>query len=187
MTAEPKYFATREEWREWLARNFESATEVWFVFPVKGSGESAVLYNDAVEEALCFGWIDSNVGALDAWHKIQRFTPRRPRSPYSQSNKERLAWLLERGLIHPKVEEEARRVLSAPFVWPDDIMARLGADPAVWENFGRFSEAYRRIRVAYVEAARVSEPEFEKRLRNLVDKTREGKKVPGYGGIEKYY
>jgi len=187
MNTEPRYFATRGEWRRWLAENFETAREVWFVFPRKGSGEPAVLYNDAVEEALCFGWIDSNVGALDPRHKVQRFTPRRPRSPYSQSNRERLRWLMERGLVHPRVEDEVRAVLAEPFVFPADIVARLQVDPAVWERFERFSEAYRRIRVAYVEAARVSAPEFEKRLRNLIEKTREGKQVPGYGGIEKYY
>jgi len=183
----PLYFASRREWREWLAANFTSADEVWFVFPHKGSGRPAVLYNDAVEEALCFGWIDSTVRSLDPSNKIQRFTPRRPRSPYSQSNRERLRWLMERGLVHPAVEAGVREVLSEPFVFPADIVARLQADAVVWENFGRFSDAYRRIRVAYVEAARMSAPEFEKRLRNLIDRTRRGEQVPGYGGIEKYY
>jgi uncharacterized protein YdeI (YjbR/CyaY-like superfamily) len=187
MTAEPKYFATRAEWREWLAENFETSDEIWFVFPNKCSGKTGILYNDAVEEALCFGWIDSTVRALDKDHKIQRFTPRRPRSSYSQSNKERLAWLSEHGMIHPKFESEVRAVLSEPFVFPADIIARLREDPIVWENYGRFSESYRRLRVAYIEQARESDEEFEKRLRNFIAKTREGKPIAGYGGIEKYY
>ncbi len=187
MTSEPKYFATRAEWREWLAANFETVKEVWFVFPNKSSGKTGILYNDAVEEALCFGWIDSTVGTLDKDHKIQRFTPRRPRSTYSQSNKERLAWLLENGLIHPALEGEIRFVLAEPFVFPDDIIVRLQEDPAVWENYERFSDSYKRIRVAYIEQARVSAEEFEKRLRNFIAKTRDGKMVAGYGGIEKYY
>lgn len=186
-TTEPKYFRTRAEWREWLAGNFETAKDVWFVFPNKCSGKTGIPYNDAVEEALCFGWIDSTVGALDKDHKIQRFTPRRPRSTYSQSNKERLAWLLENGLIHPKFEDEVRVVLAEPFVFPADIIARLREEPTVWENYQQFSDSYKRIRVAYIEQTRVSAEEFEKRLRNFIAKTREGKTVAGYGGIEKYY
>ncbi|MDR0953799.1 MAG: YdeI/OmpD-associated family protein [Rikenellaceae bacterium] len=183
----PTYFETREEWRRWLADNFETAKEVWFTFPNKSSGKSGISYNDAVEEALCFGWIDSTIRALDADHKIQRFTPRRPRSPYSQSNKERLAWLQERGMIHPKFEAEVQAVLSAPFVFSADIIARLKEDPAVWANYQRFSPSYQRLRVAYIEQARVSDEEFEKRLRHFIAKTRDGKLIPGYGGIDKYY
>ena len=58
---EIRYFESREEWRKWLAGNFDTAPGVWFVFPCKSSGEKSVLYNDAVEEALCFEWIDSTV------------------------------------------------------------------------------------------------------------------------------
>ena len=187
MTAEPKYFSTRAEWREWLAANFEAAKGIWFVFPNKCSGKAGILYNDAVEEALCFGWIDSTVGALDKDHKIQRFTPRRPRSTYSQANKERLRWLLKHGMIHPALEDEVRGVLAEPFVFPADIIARLQEESAVWEHYKRFSDSYKRIRIAYIEAARVSAVEFEKRLRNFIAKTRDGKMVAGYGGIEKYY
>ncbi len=186
-TMEVKYFKTREQWRDWLAGNFETAKDVWFVFPNKSSNKVSILYNDAVEEALCFGWIDSTVRALDEDHKIQRFTPRRPRSTYSQSNKERLAWLLDRGMIHPKFEAGIRTLLSEPFVFPQDIIDRLMEDPAVWENYLRFSDSYKRLRVAYIEQARVSAPEFEKRLSNFIAKTRENKPIAGYGGIEKYY
>jgi uncharacterized protein YdeI (YjbR/CyaY-like superfamily) len=184
---ETKYFEDREDWRRWLADHFETAKEVWFVFPNKCSGKKGVLYNDAVEEALCFGWIDSTVRAFDAGHKIQRFTPRRAGSTYSQSNRERLRWLMENGMIHPKFEHEIRAVLSEPFVFPADILDRLKEDTVVWENYRRFSESYRRIRVAYIEAARVSAEEFEKRLRHFIAKTRENKPIAGYGGIEKYY
>ncbi len=93
---EIKYFENREDWRKWLADNFENANDVWFVFPSKSSGEKSVTYNDAVEEALCFGWIDSTIKALDKEHKIQHFTPRNPKSSYSQANKERLKWLQKR-------------------------------------------------------------------------------------------
>ena len=90
-----KYFENREDWRKWLTDNFETKDEIWFVFPQKSSGKKSIIYNDAVEEALCFEWIDSTIKSLDKEHKIQRFTPRNPKSTYSQANKERLKWLLE--------------------------------------------------------------------------------------------
>lgn len=88
-----KYFENRTDWRKWLIDNFEVSDEIWFVFPNKSSSKKSITYNDAVEEALCFGWIDSTVKSLDREHKIQRFTPRKPKSTYSQANKERLNWL----------------------------------------------------------------------------------------------
>ena len=161
---EIKYFENREDWRKWLADNFENASDVWFVFPSKFSGEKSVTYNDVVEEALCFGWIDSTIKALDKEHKIQHFTPRNPKSSYSQANKERLKWLLEHNMIHPDREDNIRKVLSAPFVFPNDIIGKLKEDKTVWENYQQFSDAYRRIRIAYIEAARKRPEEFEKRL-----------------------
>ena len=65
MSIEIKYFENRKDWRKWLNDNFEIANEVWFVFPSKSSGEKSITYNDAVEEALCFEWIDSTIKPLD--------------------------------------------------------------------------------------------------------------------------
>jgi len=182
-----KYFENREDWRKWLTENFDTATEIWFVFPHKSSGKKSVLYNDAVEEALCFGWIDSTVKALDKEHKIQRFTPRRPESAYSQPNKERLKWLLANKMIHPKLENEIQNVLSVSFLFPDDIIDRLKQDKTVWKNYQQCSDAYKRIRIAYIEAARTRPEEFEKRLNHFIIKTKENKTITGFGGIEKYY
>ena len=100
-----KYFENREDWRKWLMDNFETEDEIWFVFPLKSSGEKSIAYNDAVEEALCFEWIDSTIKPLDKEHRIQRFTPRKPKSTYSQANKERLKWLLANKMIHPELWE----------------------------------------------------------------------------------
>lgn len=182
-----RYFESREDWRKWLTVNYETACEIWFVFPLKSSGKKGVSYNDAVEEALCFDWIDSTIKSLDKEHKIQRFTPRNPKSTYSQSNRERLKWLLEHNMIHPKFVHKIQNVLSEPFVFPDDIMVKLMADTTVWENYQRFPEAYRRIRIAYIESARINTEEFEKRLNHFIRKTKENKRITGFGGIEKYY
>lgn len=182
-----KYFKTREEWRQWLSDNYDKEAEVWFVFPLKSSGETAITYNDAVEEALCFGWIDSTNKALDAGHKIQKFSPRKPKSAFSQANKERLRWLTKRGLIHPSIEADVAAVLAEPFIFPQDIMEAIMHDADTRRNFERFSESYKRIRIAYIDAARNRPDEFEKRLHNFVSKTKAGKMIAGYGGINKYY
>jgi len=182
-----KYFENRADWRKWLTENFESCKEIWFVFPNKSSGKKSIAYNDAVEEALCFGWIDSTIKSLDKEHKIQRFTPRKPKRAYSQANKERLYWLQENSMIHPKLENEIQNVLSEPFIFPDDILDKLKKDEIVWKNYQHFSDSYKRIRIAYIEAARKRPEEFAKRLNNFTNKTKENKTIAGFGGIEKHY
>lgn len=181
------YTDSRSEWRAWLSAHFETAQEVWFVFPTKASGEPAVSYNDAVEEALCFGWIDGRAGTLDETHHIRRFTPRRKGSPYSRPNIERLLKLDAAGQIHPRVRESVLPIIYAPFVWPADILDALKADETVWERYQSFPEAYRRIRVAYIDAARKRPAEFQKRLASFIEKTRRNQLIRGYGGIDAYY
>ncbi len=181
------FFSKREEWRRWLADHFEQEKEIWFVFPNKDSGEQGVSYNDAVEEALCFGWIDGKAGTLDACHQLRRFTPRRKGSAYSQPNIERLLWLDSRGMIHPSVRQGIEAILCKPFAYPEDILDAVRSDETAWSHYLSFPESYRRIRVAYIDAARNRPEEFRKRLTNFVKKTKENKRIKGYGGIEKYY
>jgi len=181
------YTSNRSEWRNWLSENFEIKKEIWFVFPSKDSGEQSLSYNDAVEEALCFGWIDSTTGHLDDKHGIRRFTPRKDYSYFSRPNIERLIWLDERGLIHPKVRPLVAALIEAEYVFPEDIMNAIREDTAAWNNFQGFSEPYKRIRIAYIDGARKRPEEFEKRLNSFLTKTRSNKMIVGFGGIEKYY
>lgn len=181
------YTSDRAEWRAWLLEHFESEKEIWFVFPMNETGEACLSYNDAVEEALCFGWIDSTIKHIDPLHRAQRFTPRKPGSAYSRPNIERLIRLDRQGLIHPKVWESVAEIIRAPYVFPPDIMEKIEADPLTRENFKAFPEGYKRIRVAYIDAARKRPAEFEKRLGSFLAKTRAGKMIPGFGGIDKYY
>ncbi|MCR4578522.1 MAG: YdeI/OmpD-associated family protein [Clostridiales bacterium] len=181
------YTSDRSEWRKYLAENSETLSEVWFVFPTKEAGEASLSYNDAVEEALCFCWIDSTNKILDDTHCIRRFTPRKKGSPYSQPNIERLIWLEAHGMIDPKIRESVLNVISAPFVFPEDIMETLKQDETVWANYLKLSEPYKRIRIAYIDAARKRPEEFQKRLAGFMEKTRRGRLIMGYGGIEKYY
>lgn len=161
--------------------------EVWFVFPKKDSGQLSITYNDAVEEALCFGWIDSTVKSLDNYKKIQRFTPRNTKSNYSQPNIERLKWLLENDMIHSSLKDEVKSIIKKDFKFPSDIIDTIRKDDIAWKNYRNFTDSYKRIRIAYIDSARKRPDEFKKRLKNFISKTKEGKKISGYGGIEKYY
>lgn len=177
----------REKWREWLAENFETKSEIWLVFPMKESGDKSLLYNDAVEEALCFGWIDSTIKHIDSTHRAQRFTPRKKGSPYSRPNIERLIRLEEHDMIHPNIREEVLPIIRAPYIIPSDILGAIKSDADAWKNYEKLSEPYKRIRVAYIDAARKRPAEFKKRLDSFIKKTREGKIITGYGGVDKYY
>ena len=178
---------TRAEWRNWLENNFDTKQEVWLVYAKKSTGKQRVQYNDAVEEALCFGWIDSTNKTLDNDHTIQRFTPRKPKSSYSQPNIERLKRLAENNLIHSSILKTVDEIISQEFVFPQDILDEIKRDKTVWNNYIKFSESYKRIRVAYIDSARKRPEEFTKRLTNFIQKTRENKLITGFGGIDKYY
>jgi len=138
-----------------------------------------------VEEALCFGWIDSITKTVDADHYSQRFTPRKARSSYSQTNIERLRRLISQGKVLPEIQAGLGSLLEEEFVFPADIEAALRANQQVWQNFQKFSGSYQRIRIAYVETGRNRPGEFEKRLNHLIRKTEQNRQF-GFG-IEDYY
>ena len=175
----------RRQWREWLLKNHDKETEIWLVLPLKSSGTQRIPYADSVEEALCFGWIDSTVKKLDEHHTVQRFTPRRNGSLYSQPNKERLRVMAEQRKVMENILEQVQPILDEEYQYPDDILHSLQQDEETWRNFNAFTEPYKRIRVAYVDHARKRPEEFQKRLENLVKKTKDNKKF-GYG-INRFY
>lgn len=188
MTVENRFYtADRKEWRKWLSEHYETEKEIWLVYPNKGAGEPSLLYNDAVEEALCFGWIDSTIRTIDANHRAQRFTPRRKGSPYSRPNIERLIWLDRHDMIYPKIRPSVLELITTPYQFPTDIIGALQTDSEVWDFFNRQTESYRRIRIAYINDARRRPEEFHRRLGNFIAKTKAGKLIKGYGGIDKYY
>ncbi len=182
-----KYFIDRKEWRNWLKSNFEIKDDIWLEYPLKKTGKERILYNDAVEEALCFAWIDSTVKSLNAETTIQRFSKRRKNSSFSQSNKERLKWLYDKKLIHPTLNRDVEKIIQEKFLFPKDLLEKLKSDKTVWNNYQSFSEPYKRIRIAYINNARKHPDEFEKRLNNFIYKTKENKLIKGFGGIDKYY
>lgn len=181
------YVTTRKAWRAWLSKHHRSAKEIWLIFYRKESGKPRIEYNDAVEEALCFGWIDSIVKRLDNHRFAQRFSPRNPTTPYSQSNRERLQRLLRQRKVSKEVRATLRGLGSRrKFKTPEDILAALRANRDAWRHFQKFSDRYRRIRVAFIDGARTRPHEFRKRLAYFVKMSAENRQF-GFGGIEKYF
>lgn len=180
------YVTNRKEWRAWLKKHHKSETEVWLIYFKSHSGRTRILYNDAVEEALCFGWIDSKVKSIDEDSFAQRFSVRNPKTPYSQANKERLRELVKLGKVSKAVSATLGNILEEPFEIPSDILKAIKACPEAWKHFQELSAPYIRIRIAFIDSARKRPEEFKKRLRHYIKMTGKNRRF-GFGGIEKYY
>ena len=175
------YAKNRKEWRAWLAKHHAKAKEIWLVYYKKHSGKPRIPYDDAVEEALCFGWIDSTVKTVDADSFAQRFTPRRHGSEWSELNKERVRKLLANGKMTPAGMAHAHLQLKIKkFVVAPDVRKAL-QDADAWLYFLKFSERYKRIRIAWIEAARYRPEIFRQRLGYFVKMTAQNKK---YGTLQ---
>lgn len=180
------YVRTRGQWRAWLARHHARAKEIWLVYSKVHSGKTRIPYNDAVEEALCYGWIDSTVKTVDADRYAQRFTPRKAGSTWSEMNKERLRRLMRQGRMtrhglsvapaefrQAAAQGKARRE-SRPVLAPD-IRRALQRDRTTWQNFRKFPESYRRIRIGWIEGARGRPQIFRQRLGYFLKMTAKNK------------
>jgi uncharacterized protein YdeI (YjbR/CyaY-like superfamily) len=170
------YVTERDDWRAWLQEHYASEPEIWLVYYRKESGKPRIPYNDAVEEALCFGWIDSTNKAIDEERLAQRFSPRNPRSPFSEMNKERARRLIEQGKMTQAGLDKLGDALADAFEVPADIAEALQADEQVWENFRHFPESYKRIRIGWIDGARHRPEEFQKRLRYFIKMTAKNKR-----------
>ncbi|TGE27437.1 YdeI/OmpD-associated family protein [Hymenobacter metallicola] len=167
--ARPDHYAdfhplTRADWRQWLAQHHAASPGVWLVYFKKSSGQPRVSYAEAVEEALCFGWIDSLPRKLDAERTALLFTPRQPRSGWSKVNKERLEQLTAAGLMTPAglaAVERARQngawesldAAEAGLV-PPDLTAALAENEAAARQFAAFSPSARKQLLTWVLGAK---------------------------------
>jgi len=180
------YAKNRKEWRQWLRKNYKTEKDIWLIYYNKESGKPRIPYNDSVEEALCFGWIDSTAKKIDKERFAQRFSPRNPKSTYSQANKERLKKLLKQKKVIVSVRKKVEHFLSEDFKIPADILKEIKKNKEAWKNFQKFSDSYIRIRIAYIDGSRSRQNEFKKRLKNFIKMTADNKQF-GLKGIEKYY
>ena len=157
----------RRDWRRWLQENHATAAGVWLVSWRSSSGRGGITYDESVEEALCFGWIDGQAALVDEQRSKQYFAPRRPRSPWSSSNKERVARLLRAEMMEPAgllAVERARAdgswtVLDAAnsLELPADLVAALDARPPARANWEAFSASTRRQMLGWIALAKRDE------------------------------
>jgi uncharacterized protein YdeI (YjbR/CyaY-like superfamily) len=169
------YFPDRQSFREWLLDHHQTSAEAWLLWPDPNPDYPLLPYLEAVREALCFGWVDGVEKRIDPAWKAQRFTPRRPKSRWTELNKERCRQLIAGGLMTPAGARILPNLDISEFIIPMDIMAALKANDRAWTNFQLLPAVYVRIRIDYVEECRKLPAEFVKRLNSLVDKTAEGK------------
>ena len=177
------YVSDRKSWRAWLAKHHGDEKEIWLIYYYKNTGKPRIAYNNAVEEALCYGWIDSIVKAIDKERFAQRFSARKKNSVLSQMNKERVRSLIARrkmtkeGLSAIARAFDPEKDKAEDFVIPLDISKALRENKQAWKNFQQFPASYRRIRIAYIDdRRRHGREQFQRSLGHFIDMTAKNKR-----------
>jgi uncharacterized protein YdeI (YjbR/CyaY-like superfamily) len=163
-TLEQVYVADRAAWRRWLAEHHATSPGIWLVFDKKSSRSDRLAYGDAVEEALCYGWIDSTVRTLDDARYVQLMAPRKPKSTWSRSNKVRVERLIAQGLMAAPGLASIERAMAngawasldevEALVVPADLTRALRALPAAAKNFAAFSPSARKGYLHWISQAK---------------------------------
>jgi uncharacterized protein YdeI (YjbR/CyaY-like superfamily) len=171
----------RAEWRRWLAKNGARCEEIWLVFFKKASGKQTVSYDHAVEEALCFGWVDGMKKKLDEECYAFRFTPRKTKSAWSQSNIQRVERLIAQSKMMPAGlaayhSNDRRDVPPMPTELPKILEDKFRKQRAAWENFEKFPPGYRRVTAGWVASAKKAETRL-KRLEKLMEYSARGERI----------
>jgi uncharacterized protein YdeI (YjbR/CyaY-like superfamily) len=185
---EPTFFATPAEFRAWLRKHHDSASELVVGFFKKGSGKPSITWPEAVDQALCFGWIDGVRRSLDDERYTNRFTPRRPRSNWSAVNIKRAEELIDLGLMHPAgLKAFEARTHVRPGVYSYERRHSITLDAAyerrfrrnqkAWRYFQAKPPSYRTTAVYWVMSAKKEETR-ERRLARLIDDSAHGRTVP---------
>ena len=188
--ADTFFAADRAAWREWLATHHRERTQVWLLLHKKHVEEPSIGYDEAVEEALCWGWIDGLTNRWDERSYAVRFTPRKPGSVWSESNVARVTRMIAEGRMTPAgtaLVEEARRrgtwdeaASGRLEVTPPDLEAALAGVPAALEHWEAWAPANRRMYISWVLDARRAETR-SRRIADVVRRAAAGIK-PGQPG-----
>jgi uncharacterized protein YdeI (YjbR/CyaY-like superfamily) len=175
---------SRQEWREWLEKNHQSSIGVWLVYYKVKSRKPSIQYNEAVKEALCFGWIDSKVKSLDEERYMQIFTPRKPKSVWSKLNKQYIEELIEQGLmtlaglekIETAKQDGSWNKLDAieNLVIPIDLQKALEANEAAQQNFAAFSRTAKKNILFWIDSAKRPQTRL-KRIEQTVNSSAQNK------------
>src|SRR4030065_931687 len=179
----PKHFKNREEFRKWLEKNHAKQTELWLLFYKVHTNKKSVRYAEAVEEALCFGWIDGIVKRIDDEKHAQRYTPRKPRSYWSNVNKERAKRMIEQGKMTDaglvKIKEAKKsgwwkRAYSFEVenIMSPEMKTVLMSDKEAWNNFQNFGKSYQNTYIFYVNYAKREETK-KKRIQLVLERAKQ--------------
>jgi len=171
----------RQRWRSWLSKHHASSPGIWLVFHKQHTGVESIPYEDAVREALCFGWVDSLVKRLDAERYVLKFTPRQPTSKWSDLNRKRWAELKEAGLLAAPGLAAAptdNRYAPHPRIpdLPAYVAAALKRNPKAWRFFQELAPTHRRNFVVWIHIAKRSDTRA-KRIRESISLLAAGKKL----------
>lgn len=184
---DPKRFATAKAFESWLAKNHSSANEIWLTFAKKGSGATSVSYSEAVEVALCYGWIDGQARGLDERFSLQRYTPRGPRSKWSKRNRDLAERLIASGRMKPTGLAAIKRAKAngnwdgaydspSTAVVPDDLARVLNKDKKAKAFFEKLDSRNRYAILYRLQDAKKPETRA-KRIEKFVMMLREGEKL----------
>jgi uncharacterized protein YdeI (YjbR/CyaY-like superfamily) len=187
MNWEPVFFKDRAAWRGWLERNHDKATEIWILAYKVHTGRKSVSYLDALEEALCFGWIDSRMRRIDDEKHAWRFAPRKPNSVWSLSNRGRVGKLMREGRMRPHglaTVAAAKRsgqwdkaiAPSRPPRMPRELKQALMKNKEAWKNFQAFAKSYRTTYIYWISSAKRDETR-KKRIGAVVERAAKNLKM----------
>jgi len=182
-----KTFGSQEAWREWLHDHYKDQAGLWLKMAKKASGIPTVMYAEALDVALCYGWIDGQKKSCDESYYLQKFTPRRARSMWSQVNRDKVAELIRRGLMQPSGLAEVERAkadgrweaaYASPrnTVAPDDLLTALAASPKAEAFFEGLNKTNRYSIVSRIQGARRPETRAA-RIAKFVDMCERGEKL----------
>ena len=180
------FFNNRNEWRTWLEKNHTTTKGVWLIHYKKRSGKATLNHIEAVEEALCFGWIDSTLKRIDEERFILKYSPRKSKSVWSKINKEKSEVMITSGKMTKAGLEkiqEAKRQGSWDNAYtnkvkerlPSDLKHVLMTDEEAWEHFQQFANSYRNMYCGWVKAAKTKETR-KRRITEVVNRSRQNKK-----------
>ena len=173
------YFVTAQEWHDWLEQHHAHEKEAWLIFIKAGAGKPSIGYEEAVEEALCFGWIDSIIKKMDEERYARKFTPRINTAKWSVSNKRRVAKLLREGRMTEaglaKIDdlsdfrENLIETRPKPLEVPVEIEHGLSSSPLAWENFCKMAPTYQRIYIGWITSAKRPET-VQRRIKESIER-----------------
>jgi uncharacterized protein YdeI (YjbR/CyaY-like superfamily) len=183
---EPRFFTSAKQFRQWLERNHDTATKLLVGFHRKGSGKKSITYAEALDEALCFGWIDGVRKRLDETSYTIRFTPRKPRSIWSLVNVRHVERLQKEGRIHPAgLEAYARRdpkrtgiyaFENAPLQLSSEYEKMFRQNKTAWKVFEQHPPSARKIVIYWIMSAKKEETQL-RRLNKVIERCAQGRKV----------